>query len=132
MSHYPLDLPNDLYREAAEWAERQGISLHQFILWSVTEKVGELRRSLDDPRFPGITYRRGAAGQPTPVVRGSGLRVQTIASAARRWRLSTAQIAAEYDLTEAQVRECLAFYDAHRDELDAAIAAESALARADA
>jgi predicted HicB family RNase H-like nuclease len=49
MSRYPLDLPNDLYREAAAWAERQGISLNQFILWSVTEKVGELRRGLDDP-----------------------------------------------------------------------------------
>jgi uncharacterized protein (DUF433 family) len=58
--------------------------------------------------------------------------VQTIASAARHWSLSTAQIAAEYDLAEARVRECLAFYAAHREELDAAIAAESALARADA
>ena len=66
MSRYPLNLPSELRQEAANLAQRQGISLNQFILWSVAEKVGELRRSLDDPAFPHITYRRGAAGCPTP------------------------------------------------------------------
>ena len=38
--------------------------------------------------------------------------------------MGTEQIAAQYDLTEAQVKEALAFYDAHRTALDAALAAE--------
>ena len=40
------------------------------------------------------------------------------------------QIAAEYSLTETQVNEALAFYEAHRAEVDAAIAAELALEEA--
>ena len=59
MSRYPLNLPADLHQAAAKIAQQQGISLNQFILWSVAEKVGELRRSLDDPTFPGIAYRVG-------------------------------------------------------------------------
>jgi hypothetical protein len=40
-----------------------------------------------------------------------------------RWIFSPAQIDAEYDFAEALVHEALAFYDAHRHEIDAAIAA---------
>src|SRR3954447_22025640 len=98
MSRYPLNLPLDLHQAAAQLAARQGISLNQFILWSVAEKVGELRRSLDDPAFPGITYRRGATGLPTPVVRGTGIRVQTIVLAAQHWGMSRDEIAADYGL----------------------------------
>jgi uncharacterized protein (DUF433 family) len=47
--------------------------------------------------------------------------------AAREWGLSPAQIAAEYDVTEAQVKDALAFYEAHRQEIEASIAAEQAL-----
>jgi hypothetical protein len=36
----------------------------------------------------------------------------------------SAQIAAEIEVTESQVGEALAFYDAHRQEIDTAIAAE--------
>lgn len=125
MSRYPLNLPTDLHQSAARLAEQQGISLNQFILWSVAEKVGELRRSLDDPAFPGITYRAGAARNPTPVIRGTGIRVQTIAIAERAWGLSVTQIAEEWDLSERQVTEALAFYAAHRAEIDAAIEAEA-------
>ncbi len=64
MSRYPLNLPADLHQSAARLAEQQGISLNQFILWSVAEKICELRRSLDDPAFPGVTYRGGAAHIP--------------------------------------------------------------------
>lgn len=132
MSRYPLNLPSELRQEAARLAQRQGISLNQFILWSVAEKVGELRRSLDDPAFPHVTYRRGAAGQPTPVVRGTGIRVQTIVTAAQQWGLSTGEIASEYGLSEQQVHECLAFYEAHRAEIDESLRAEECLAPVDA
>jgi len=58
------------------------------------------------------------------VLRGTGVRVQVLVVAARQWEMGTEQIAAQYDLTEAQVKEALAFYDAHRTALDAALAAE--------
>ncbi len=131
MARYPLNLPAELKREAEDWASHQGVSLNQFILWSVAEKVGALRQNLDDPTFPQITYRRGAAGQPTPVLRGTGIRVQTVVVTAQHWAWPPAEIAAEYSLREAQVQEALAFYEAHRAEIDAAIAAEQALEGAD-
>jgi len=127
MARYPLNLPAQLKREAEEWAARQDVSLNQFILWSVAEKVGALSQSLDDPNFPHVTYRRGVAGQPVPIVRGSGIRVQTLMVAARQWGMTPTQIAAEYGLTEAQVRDALAFCDAHRVEIEAALAAEEAI-----
>jgi hypothetical protein len=65
MARYALNLPAELKREAELLAERQGISLNQFILWSVAEKVGALRMGLDDPDLPNLGYRRVAAeGQP--------------------------------------------------------------------
>lgn len=103
MAHYSLSLPIQLKQEAEKWAANQGVSLNQFILWAVAEKVGVLSQQLDDPAFPDITYRRGASGQPLPVLRGTGLRVQAVVVAAQQWGLSPNQIAAEYSLTEAQV-----------------------------
>jgi len=132
MSRYPLNLPAELHRAAAELAEQQGVSLNQFILWSVAEKVGELRRSLDDPAFPGVTYRSGASHHPTPVVRGTGIRVQTMVIARQAWGLSPTQIAEDWGLSERQVTEALAFYAAHRAEIDANIEAEDRQAPADA
>ena len=127
MARYPLNLPAQLKQEAEKWATNQGISLNQFIMWAVAEKIGALSQSLDDPAFPRVTYRRGAAGQPTPVLRGTGIRVQTVVIATQQWELTPTQIAAEYDLTKAQVNEALAFYQAHRAEIDAAIATEQAM-----
>jgi uncharacterized protein (DUF433 family) len=127
MARYPLNLPTQLKQEAEEWAAAQGVSLNQFIMWAVAEKVGALRQNLNDPAFPQITYRRGAAGMPKPVLRGTGIRVQTVVVAARHWEWTPEQIAAEYDLTASQVEEALAFYAAHRAELDAAIAVEQEL-----
>ena len=127
MARYPLNLPLTLKQEAEEWAANQGVSLNQFILWSVAEKVGALKQSLDDPAFPRVTYRRGAGGQPVAVLRGSGIRVQTAAVAAEHWGWKPDQIADEYGLTRAQVREALAFYDAHRAEIDADLDAERRL-----
>jgi uncharacterized protein (DUF433 family) len=127
MARYPLNLPHDLKREAEEYAQRQGVSLNQFILWSVAEKVGQLRQALDDPNFPEITYRRGASGVPMPVVRGTQIRVQTLAIAAHHWEMGVAEIADDYGLDERTVQSALDFYIAHRAEIDANIAAEQAL-----
>jgi len=123
MTRYALNLPVNLKREAEELASRQGISLNQFIMWSVSEKVASLRQTVDDPNFPGITYRRGASGWVTPVIRGTGIRVQTIA-VDNQIGLKPEQIAAEYDLDVNQIREAQAFYSAHRAEIDANVHAE--------
>ena len=127
MARYPLNLPAQLKEEAEKWAANQGVSLNQFIMWAVAEKVGALSQNLDDPAFPRVTYRRGAAGQPTPVLRGTSIRVQTVVAAAQQWKLTPAQIGTEYDLTEAQVNDALSFYQAHRAEIDAAVATEQAM-----
>lgn len=125
MTRYALNLPNRLKRDAERLAKEQGVSLNQFILWSVAEKVGGLLQGLDDANFPNITYRRGASGSLSPVLRGTGIRVQTIVIAADN--RSPREIAEDYDLTEVQVQEALSFYEAHRAEIDAFIQAEAAL-----
>lgn len=127
MARYPLNLPVDLKKEAEAWADKQKISLNQFIMWAVAEKVGALKQNLDDPAFPKITYRRGAAGIPTPVIRGTIIRVQTIVLARDAWSMTVEQIASEYDLSKHDVRQALAFYQAHREEIDRAISAEGEL-----
>jgi uncharacterized protein (DUF433 family) len=126
MSRYALSLPVQLKKEAEDWARRQGISLNQFILWAVAEKLVALRSQVDDPDFPRITYRLGAARRPTPVLSGTGIRVQAIITAADQWGLSPAEIAEQYGVSEMQVREAQAFYAAHRSEIDADIQSESA------
>jgi uncharacterized protein (DUF433 family) len=123
MTRYALNLPVALKREAEELAEQQGISLNQFIMWSVSEKVSALKQELDDPSYPGITYRRGASGWVTPVLRGTGIRVQTIVVDSQSG-LTSEQIASEYDLKPERIREAQAFYNAHRPEIDASILAE--------
>jgi uncharacterized protein (DUF433 family) len=50
--------------------------------------------------------------------------VQTIVIAAHKCGFSPNQIAAEYDLSEAQVKDVFAFYAVHCQEIDASIAAE--------
>jgi uncharacterized protein (DUF433 family) len=127
MARYPLNLPERLKQDAEEQAAEQGVSLNQFILWAVAEKIGALGAEISDPRFPSITYRRGASGRPAPVIRGTGIRVQTVVIASQRWDGTPAQTAAEYGLPEAQVREALAFYQEHKTEIEANIKAEEAL-----
>jgi uncharacterized protein (DUF433 family) len=125
MTRYALNLPNELKRDAERLAKQQGVSLNQFILWSVAEKVGGLLQGLDDPDFPGVTYRRGASGSLSPVLRGTGIRVQTIVIASQN--NTPAEIAEDYDLPQTQVQEALGFYEVHRVEIDAHIQAEAAL-----
>ena len=86
--------------------------------------IRELEQGLDDPRFPGITYRRGAAGFYEPVIRGTGLHVRTLVVAHHVWNLSVSDIADGHDLAEEPVLEALAFFEAHRSEIEAAIAEE--------
>lgn len=127
MARYPLNLPQQLKQEAELLAQQQGISLNQFILWATAEKVGALNQQLDDPNFPQISYRRGAAGIPVPVVRGTGIRVQAIAVAHTKWGLGAAEIAAEYGLSLKQVEAALAFWAAHQAEIETHMAYEERL-----
>jgi uncharacterized protein (DUF433 family) len=120
MTRYALNLPADLKREAEELAARQGISLNQFIMWSVTEKVVSLRQKPDDAIFPGITYKRGESGWITPVLRGTGLRVQTIVLDLQMGK-TPEEVAMEYSLDANRIREAQAFYQVHRPEIDANI-----------
>jgi uncharacterized protein (DUF433 family) len=128
MTRYALNLPTDLKREAEALAEKQGISLNQFIMWSVSEKVASMRQQLDDPNFPAITYRRGASGWVTPVIRGTGIRVQTIATEIKQG-MSLKEIAEQYELDVKKVNEAQAFYKAHQAEIDANIQYENSVAQ---
>ena len=122
MTAYALNLPDRLKREVEQLAESQGISLDQFVLWAVTEKVSTLKASL-----ASITYRQGASEQIFSVIKGTGVRVQTLAIAAHKWSMSAAQIADEYDLSEVQVNEALKFYELNKEQIDIAIASEQSL-----
>jgi uncharacterized protein (DUF433 family) len=125
MTRYALNLPSELKRNAEQLAKNQGVSLNQFILWSVAEKVGSLLHGLDDPNFSGVTYRRGTSGSLSPVLRGTGIRIQTIVIASEE--RSIQEIADDYNLNISQVKETLDFYQTHRIEIDAQIKAESEL-----
>jgi len=126
MTPYSLNLPIQLQQEAERFAASQGVSLEQFIIWAVAEKVGVLNQPTDDPAFPSIVYRRSASGTRVPILQGTSLRVQTVVIANQKWGLSVPQIADEYNLSEARVNEALAFYAAHSQVIDRAIAAEQA------
>lgn len=61
-----------------------------------------------------------------------GIRVQTIVIAEQSWKLSVTQIASGWGLSERQVTEALAFYAAHRAEIDSDIETEERMVPADA
>lgn len=122
MTAHALNLPDQLQQEVEQLAQSQGISLDQFILWAVSEKVSTLKAS-----FPQIAYRKGVSSQLIPIIKGTGIRVQTIAIAAQNWGMSPNQIAIEYDLNESQVNEALTFYEINKGQIDMAIATEQSL-----
>ena len=122
MTSHILNLPDRLKQEVEQLAQSQGISLDQFVLWAVTEKVGTLKAS-----FSLIAYRQGASRQIFSVIKGTGVRVQTLAIAAQKWGMSAAQIADEYNLSEEQVTEALRFYAVNKEQVDLAIASEQEL-----
>ncbi len=132
MSRYSLSLPIELKQDAERVATEQGVSLNQFILWAVAEKVGGLSRGLDDARFPQITYRRGAAGEPSAVIRGSGIRVRTLWAARTAWSEDPEELAREYGLRLDQVQEALAFAAAHQGEIERSLEADEVLVRVSA
>ena len=119
---YSLNLPVDLKQEAEQIAQQQKISLNQLILWSLTEKVTSLKGNLNDPEFPSISYKRNSTNQLVPIVRGKGIRVQTIVIASTKWNESVADICKQYDLTKKMVEDALGFYAAHKILVDGLIA----------
>jgi len=81
---------------------------------------------VDDPDFPRITYRRGAARRPNPVLSGTGIRVQAIVTAADKWGLSPAEI--RRTVQRSPRHRCAKprlFYTAHRSEIDSDIQSEA-------
>ena len=124
---YSVNFPLDLKKDAEALAKKQGVSLNQFILWSDAEKVSALKSGLDDLDFPAITYRRSASGVPVPVLRGTGIRVQSIVIANQDWGESPAEIAAQCELPEGVIEQALKFYQAHRAEIDLLIQADTML-----
>ncbi|MEI8131773.1 MAG: DUF433 domain-containing protein, partial [Leptolinea sp.] len=62
----------------------------------------------------------------TPILRGTGIRVQTIALDTQAGLLPE-QIAEEYELEVSRIREAQSFYEAHRPEIDASFTAEQDL-----
>ena len=127
MTSYSLNLPNELKQKAENLASQQGIPLEAFILDAIAEKVNYLNAQRNDPTSTHVTYRNSVSGQLIPILCGTNLRVQTVVIAAQQWGLSSNQIAAEYDLNAEQIDAALAFYHAHREEIDHAIAAEQAI-----
>ena len=71
-----------------------------------------------------ITYRRGASGIPTPVIRGTGIRVETLVVAHEKWTQSAAELAQEYEIPLEAVEAALNYYQAHREEIDTLIRIE--------
>ena len=102
---YSLNLPIDLKQDAEQIAERQGVSLNQLILWSLAEKVTALKSKIDDPNFPDITYKLDADNQPVPIIKGKGIRVQTLVIAFYDWKELMAEISKQYDLPTKTVKQ---------------------------
>ena len=117
MARYALNLPAQLKSDAEQLASRQGISLNQFIMWSVAEKVASLQNQVCDPRFPDITYRCGVSGIIVPVLRDSGVRVQALVHEIQHGQ-DLAKVAEEYDLTISQVLQAQHFFQAHAEEFN--------------
>jgi uncharacterized protein (DUF433 family) len=52
------------------------------------------------------------------VIRGTGIRVQAVAIAHEQWQMSPEAIAEQYGLSLKQIEEALAFFVAHRAEVE--------------
>ena len=129
---YSLNLPVDLKKEAEQAAEQQGVSLNQLILWSLAEKVTSLKSKIDDPNFPDVTYKLDTTNQLVPIIKGAGIRVQTIVIAFHEWHETVPEIAKQYSLPESTVKEVLSFYQAHKKAVDALIESNSQVDMPDA
>jgi len=134
MARYSLNLPDELKTRAEALAKAQGVSLNQFIMWSVAEKVGEMIKiktpSKPDPpkNFSAIDFRLGGAGIYRPILKESGIHVKTIVNCAMVWNQTPEEIASEYDnLQISDVEQALAYYCSHREEIDLDLAIDSLL-----
>ena len=114
---YALNLPIDLKREAEQAAKDQGISLNQLILWSLADKIAQLRNNLAHTAFPSILMKKSATGQLVPTV-ANGIRVQTIVIASHIWGESVENIADQYDLPKKAVEEALKYYESNKRYVD--------------
>jgi len=125
MARYSLSFPDQLKLNAEELAKRQGVSLNQFIMWAVAEKVGQMvgprtatkPQSLQD--FPAIDFRLGGAGIYRPVLKRSGIHIKTIVVCSIVWNQTPEEIALEYEnVSVEEVKQALAYYFSHREEVD--------------
>lgn len=73
----------------------------------MSEKVGALRESLDDPEFPQITCRREANGYPAAVLHGRGIWVQAIVGYVNGWGMSLTEVAEAFELPLAKIKEAM-------------------------
>jgi len=96
------------------------------ILEDVTLAGAAASAPLSDPEFPQVTYRRGASGRSVPVLRDTSILVRTVAALAQQGQ-SVEEMAEHYGLSAGQVKEALAFYEAHRQEIDTNVQEEGDL-----
>ena len=102
--------------------------LVQQLLGSIQQETLETGLPItDEQAFPQIQHRTGRSGQANASIKGTGIRVQTIVIAKTDWAWDVNKIAEEYDLSSTQISEALRFYEAHKAEINDAIAAEVAL-----
>ncbi len=127
MDKKSLTLPKSLLQEVEKYAINQGVSIEQFILWAIAEKIGILSQSLINTKFPNIAYFKGASGKVFPVIKNTSIRIQTIIIAHYQWELSISEIAKEYDLNKELIKEALKFYHTNKTEIDQMISAERGL-----
>lgn len=93
---------------------------------AIVEMLAE--EALCTRRFPGLAFR-GADWDRRPWVIGTALDVWEIVAASRRFA-SPQEMAADTDLTEAQIRLAMAYYEEFPEGVDEAIrASEAPLAR---
>ncbi|MGD1858168.1 MAG: DUF433 domain-containing protein [Leptolyngbyaceae cyanobacterium] len=117
----------ELQEQVLQLPLKERWQLVQRLLGSIQQETTGADLSLADAQtFPQLQYRTGTSGQTNVSIKGKGIRVQTIVVANTDWNWDANKIAEEYDLSTTQVLEALRFYEAHKTEIDDAIAAEVA------
>jgi uncharacterized protein (DUF433 family) len=84
----------------------------------MAEKVATMRASLSEPKFPNVIYRKGASGVVTPVIKGTGIRVQTVVISHKTWGEPLEKIAEEYEIPLELVNSAWEYYLSHINEDD--------------
>jgi predicted transcriptional regulator len=112
-------LSDDVLRRLADLAGRRGASVS-----STIERL--LDEALRREAHPGITFRGGPSGRRAGLVFGPDVDevIRTLRGVQEeRHEDVVAAVAETMSLTAAQVREAVAYYADHRDEVDTRIAA---------